>query len=192
MKTPSPHARLYCRIVRHWSAAESAHVAGCADCQEYFAAGRSLETSLRRDAARLASEPDAGFEQRLLHAVRRAEAAPARATMQRGNGLWIAGGAMAAIACGVFVMQQRGPGGRSTTEVASAVTSQDAAMVVEVVQSLSNRLVDSVIPSAGALVADNPLQRELDSLQTDARSALRFLAMNFLPAVPDTVQPKSG
>lgn len=193
MKTPPPRARLFCRIVRHWSSEESAHVAACADCQRFFAASRSLESALRREAGRRLSEPSAGFEQRLLNAVRRAEAAPAREeAVRRSSGLWVAGAALAAVACGVFVLQ-RGPGGAGTPEVAGGVAAGDAAVIADAVKSLSDRLVDSVIPSAGAMVADNPLQRELDSLQTDARSALRFLAMNFLPAAPTAVaQPRSG
>lgn len=194
MKTPPPRARLFCRIVRHWSSEESAHVAACGDCQQFFAASRALESGLRRDASRLAVEPDAGFEQRLLNAVRRAEAAPAREEVSRrgSGGLWLAGAALAAVACGVFVAQWDA-GKRSQAEVASGATAADAAVIIDAVQSLSDRLVETVIPSAGAMVADNPLQRELDSLQTDARSALRFLAMNFLPAAPAAAaQPRSG
>jgi len=193
MKTSSPRARLFCRIVRPWSSEESAHVAACADCQRFFAASRSLESGLRRDASRLASEPDAGFEQRLLNAVRRAEAAPAREESSwHRSGLWLAGAALAAVACGVFVIQ-RESGKLGQTEIAGGATAADAAVIVDAVQSLSDRLVETVIPSAGAMVADNPLQRELDSLQTDARSALRFLAMNFLPTAPAAgAQPRSG
>lgn len=193
MKTPPPRARLFCRIVRHWSSEESAHVAACADCQRFFAASRSLESALRCDANRISVEPDAGFEQRLLNAVRRAEAARAREeSSRRGSGLWVAGAALVAVACAVFVFQ-RESGKIGQTEVAGGATAADAAVIVDAVQSLSDRLVETVIPSAGAMVANNPLQRELDSLQTDARSALRFLAMNFLPAAPAAAaQPRSG
>lgn len=193
MKTPPPRARLFCRIVRHWLSEESAHVAACADCQRFFAASRSLESALRRDSSRVSVGPDAGFEQRLLNAVRRAEAAPAREEASRHrNGIWVAGAALAAVAFGVFVFQ-RESGKLGQAEVASGATAADAAVIVDAVQSLSDRLVETVIPSAGAMVADNPLQREFDSLQTDARSALRFLAMNFLPAAPAAgAQPRSG
>ncbi len=193
MKTPPPRARLFCRIVRHWSSEESAHVAACADCQRFFAASRGLESALRRDAGRVSVEPDAGFERRLLNAVRRAAAAPVREeALRHRSGIWVAGAALAAVACGVFVFQ-REPGKLGQTEVAIGATAADAAVIVDAVQSLSDRLVETVIPSAGAMVADNPLQREFDSLQTDARSALRFLAMNFLPAAPAAgAQPRSG
>lgn len=192
MKTPPSRARWSCRIVRHWSSEESSHVAACADCQRFFAAGRVLESALRRDALQHAVEPDHGFEQRLLRAVRQAEAAPAREDgSRRSLGIWAVGAALAAVACAVIVLQ-RGPGAGPGT-VAAGSAAEDAALLVEAVQSLSDRMVDSVIPSAGALVADNPLQRELDSLQTDARSALRFLALNFLPAEPAAeAQPRSG
>ena len=193
MKTPPPRARLLCRIVRPWSSEESAHVTACADCQRFFAASRSLESALRRAAGCVSIEPDAGFEQRLLHAVRRAEAAPAREEASRPrSGIRVAGAALAAVAFGVFVFQ-RESGKLGQAEVASGATAADAAVIVDAVQSLSDRLVETVIPSAGAMVADNPLQREFDSLQTDARSALRFLAMNFLPAAPAAgAQPRSG
>ncbi len=191
MKTSPPRARLYCRLVRQWSTEASAHVAGCADCQRYFAASGTFESALRRDASHLSTEPSVGFEQRLMNAVRRAGPAPARETVHRPSGPWIFGAALAAIACGVFVFQ-RGPGGTTETQVAAATARADAAVIVDAVESLSNRLVESVIPSAGAIVADNPLQRELDSIYTDARSALGFLAMNFLPAGQAAVPPRSG
>lgn len=189
MKTPSPRARLVCRVVRSWCSAESAHVSSCADCQRFFAATRVLETSLRRDAAKLSIEADTdhGFEQRILHAVRRS-AAPVR-TRHRG-GLGITGAALAAVAIGLVIFQ-----GRRASEmnaVSASLARADAALLVDAVQTLSHRLVDSVIPSAGALVADNPMQRELDSIYADARSALGFLALNFMPAAGQRAEPRSG
>lgn len=192
MKTPPRPSRLICRAVRHWSAPTSAHVQTCADCQEFFARAQSLENSLRRDAARWPSEADAGLEQRILHAVGRAQRQGVRGagTSSPWQNFLIAGGALAAAALVAVVFF------RSTPLEPERVTRADAEMMIATVQSLSTRLdevVETAIPSAGALVADNPLQRELDSLQTDARSALRFLALNFLPVAPEpAAQPRSG
>ncbi|MEO6244258.1 MAG: hypothetical protein ABIQ12_02375, partial [Opitutaceae bacterium] len=49
------------------------------------------------------------------------------------------------------------------------------------VGTLSRRLVETVIPTAGEFAANNPLRQEFDAIYSDARSAVGFLALNFLP-----------
>jgi hypothetical protein len=60
-----------------------------------------------------------------------------------------------------------------------------------VAKSISTLWQNSVVPKAQTLVVDNPLQHELDSVYSDTRSALNFLALNFLPTTPatPTLQP---
>jgi hypothetical protein len=55
-------------------------------------------------------------------------------------------------------------------------------MLVNDVDALRSRLLASVEPTAKTLAEQNPLTQELDSVQADARSALGFLALNFLPS----------
>jgi hypothetical protein len=58
--------------------------------------------------------------------------------------------------------------------------------LVSDVDQLRIRFMDSVEPVTTKLAAQNPLAQELKSVQADARSALGFLALNFIPS--DTVR----
>jgi hypothetical protein len=145
----------------------------CADCRAYVAATETLDLALRRSAPAQATttpEPSTGFEQRLLNAVR----APATPKPSRASHLgWAAATALTAVVAVAFIRPAGGPAGNPTKE--------EMAMLTAAVSNASRGLVENVIPSTGALVADNPLQREFGAIAADARSALGFLAMNFLP-----------
>lgn len=207
--------RVVCRLVRHWCAiadpANSRHVAACADCREYFQKVNALEVGLRREAplaTRGAVAPSAGLEREILRAVRASAAevrtAPGR-TWRGWNPVLLGAAAAAVLAVGAtFVVLDRGPVGAPMTGPQSAaaistsnpattpsntVNAADAALIAEVVDSLSSKLTDSVIPTASEMVANNPLQRELDYVYDDARSALDFLALNFLPSATAASAP---
>lgn len=188
---PPPSVRFTCRLVRLRSSlfgpggAVSRHAASCAECRAYFAAAAALDARLRHGArvapaSAGAAAPRVGFESDLLRAVRqsRAEAvaaAPgARRTSRARAGLWSAGLACAVVA--IALLASYGTGRRSTDLLAA-----ESAAMAEVVRIASTRLVDTVIPVAGNAVAENPLQQELGAVAADVRSALDFLAMNFLP-----------
>ncbi|MBL9201063.1 MAG: hypothetical protein JNL39_11180 [Opitutaceae bacterium] len=174
---PSSSPRLVCRVVRHWHAAAGGgarHLETCADCRAYFAAAAALDQALRRAAPAWQKAetpaPSTGFEQRLLNAVRTASAPPPARPTHLG---WAAATTLAAVVAVALIYPARGP---------SAKTGEDeAALLAKVVTTASRGLVENVIPSTGALVADNPLQREFGAIYADARSALGFLALNFLP-----------
>ena len=178
---PSAQPRFFCRVVRQWRALAGGgarHGETCADCRAYFAATDALDLALRRSApARAAAtpEPSTGFEQRLLNAVR----APAAPKPSHASHLgWAAATALTAV---VAVALFRPSGGS-----ASKPTEAEVAMLTAAVSNASRGLVEKVIPTTGALVADNPLQREFGAIYADARSAVGFLAMNFLPVQPAT------
>lgn len=185
--------RFTCRIVRRWCALTEAaapqHAARCVACQEYFAAVASLEEALRRDALRSTPLPSIGFEQRILSTVRTSGrelevAAPRRTAWLPA---WTGFAALVAVAL-VLAWSNRPP--RPPVDLRS--TAADAALVVDTVENLSSQLVDSVIPTTAQFVARNPLQQEASSLYADARSAIGFLAMNFLPKGKDNAPPRSG
>lgn len=93
------------------------------------------------------------------------------------------GGVCAAAAAFAIILALRfGSGFEPRERVAGATPRDDAAMILSTVESLSSELVGTVIPSAGELVVQNPLQEEIGSVYSDMRSALDFLALNFLPA----------
>lgn len=178
MNTSPVPSRLFCRMVRHWSGAQSSHVARCAACQEHFAVAGALEAALRRDARQSGFEPKGDMTRRIMRAVQESAAARRPAPARGRGGMWVLGGALAALAFSVVIFQH------GVSEKPAQVSRADAEAIVATVNALSDQLVDTVIPTAGAIVADNPMQRELDSIYSDARSALGFLALNFLPATP--------
>ena len=181
--TPSP--RFVCRVVRLWSSvlgsAHSRHVETCADCRQFFRAGDELDSALRRDAVRFASVPPAGIERRIMQAIDRSTRATRPARSPRA--FILAGSAVAAVALIAFFIKYQAFPGTGGTETNTSAQVSDALVVA---QSISTLWQKSVVPSAQTLVVDNPLQHELDSVYSDTRSALNFLALNFLPTSPAT------
>jgi hypothetical protein len=194
MKHPYARPSLVCRLVR-WrcalaGASRSRHVARCPDCQAHFSAAEAFTRQLRADAiasSRSMPGPAGGFESRLVRAVRNA---PRHEQSGRGASAgWTLGVAMAAAATAwvVFVPTQTPPSAPGTATLA---TPDDvAAATVAIVETVSSGLADSVIPSAGQLVAANPLQQEIASAYDDLRSAVDFLVMNFSPTTPAAPDP---
>lgn len=194
MKTTSTsRSRLTCRVVRAWSVlggaprkgAPARHVAGCPECRAHFAAESELEARLRRAAPHhLQPLPD-GFEHRMeraLAAAAREDRAPARpATPWLALGSAFAGVA-AVIVLAVFLMR---PADRPASSDAVADAAADPKAVLEesmqVAQALNDRFWNDVAPTATSFVRENPLQQEMSAVYSDARSALQFLARNFLP-----------
>ena len=179
---PSSSPRFICRLARQWRAVagegRSRHVESCPDCQEYFRALNELDHALRRDALPRIQEVAAGsdnLERDILRAVR--QSTPPAVTERPGWRIaWLGTGmaAAAAMVAAVTLITRE-------TRTDLVMTRADADQIVGAVGSLSDRLVDSVIPSAGEMVAKNPMQQEIGSVYSDMRSALDFLAMNFLP-----------
>jgi predicted anti-sigma-YlaC factor YlaD len=197
--TPSSRPRFVCRVVRRWYAVlgapqpgpagrgRSRHIETCADCRQFFRAGDELESALRRDAVRYAPVPPAGIERRIMQAIDRSTrtARPARSP----RALILAGSAVAAVALIAFFVKYPAFPERDGTEKNRTAQVSDALVVA---QSISTLWQNSVVPSAQTLVADNPLQHELDSVYSDTRTALNFLALNFLPTNPATPSLQSA
>jgi hypothetical protein len=187
------HPRFLCRVIRAWSAVAgdpssgvaARHAGHCPACQEYFAASSTLDARLRAAAPRHAQPLPAGFEQRLEHALARANRAP---TMPESGSRWVVwslAGSLAAAAVLTFVLLR-------PTEVRPALGETPVANSSEQVPPPT--LVASA-PSSGAVLLEtidaNPLEREIDHVYSDARAALQFLALNFLPASVTTAAPSS-
>ena len=196
MSSPAalPRSRVVCRIARQWAAWRGetpAHAATCPECREYFHSLEVLDHRLRRGACEAQPVMSTGFERRILSAVRASTREAAAVEPPR---LWlpVAAGAVAVAVVAVALISSNrtvrpGAGGS-----ALEVTRADAAVLVGAVQTFSDRFVGSVLPSTGEFVANNPLQQEAESLYADARSAVGFLAMNFLPARRENPRPPSG
>jgi anti-sigma factor RsiW len=160
----------------------SRHIETCADCRQFFQAGDELESALRRDAGRYAPVPPEGIERRIMQVVERSTRSaprPARPPLA----LILAGSAVAAVVLIAFFVKYPAFPGRDGTMTNPTAQVNDALVVA---RSISTLWQNSVVPSAQTLVADNPLQHELDSVYSDTRSALNFLALNFLPTTQAT------
>lgn len=188
--------RLMCSVIRGCSSIfdlrNSSHVAACAGCQAHFHAAATLDNALRRDAAReTVSVPD-DFERRIVQAVRQSQRNPAAHRTHAWRGGWALGGVAAAMLAVFVVFLGRHPDTPDGVPNPNpAATTADATVIIAGVESLSDQLVDSVIPSAGQFAATNPLQQEMGFVYSDVRSALDFLALNFLPTTTSRPAPRA-
>ncbi len=134
----------------------------------------ALEDALRRDAKRITpAEAPAGLERRICEAIGRAEPpAPARRPLL----LWASGLAAAGAAAALLLAHWPAAPGP-----ASAAERADAAELAQAVQAMPAQVWSQVQPRMEAALAQDPLQQEKAALASDARSALGFLAYNFLP-----------
>lgn len=179
--------RLVCRVLRLRDAMTdsraTAHVSQCADCQAYYRATDNLIGQLRQPASRAQQPTTDELVSRINRAVRQAAPQPRRSSPV----LWWTSslaGAAAVMAMTLLVVQ-RDPRPQIISQNyqnAPTFRAADVTAVVDKVNALSTRIVTTVGPSAVKLATDNPLTQELDSVQADARTALRFLALNFLPS----------
>lgn len=196
---PAGAPRLVCRLVRHWSALRGAdsprHAASCPDCQAYFNALDTLDRGLRHDAVARSAETAGSdaLERDILRAVRQSAARPTERRSPRGAGWMLAGLATAAsIALAMVFFERASQSGESIARSDPMSSQAEAQAIVNAVETFSDRLVGSVIPSAGELVARNPMQQEMGSVYSDMRSALDFLALNFLPTSAATTPTRSN
>ena len=194
--------RLICRVARQWHALfplhRLGHLSSCPGCQSHLKAERSLELSLRQNAFDSREEVGAtdGLERDILRAIRAAGPASSQTRPKPAYRAWTMGG-LGAIAAIVVLMAglRREPvaerHGVAVAPVAPALAAAtpEVVAIIETVDALSENFVDSVLPKAGGLVAKNPLQKEFTSVYSDMRSALDFLALNFLPVAPATASP---
>ena len=188
MNNSTGKTRFTCRVVRLKTALAgrasnaTGHVANCPECQAYFRTDEILVTSLRRATAQETQRPSADLAAKIALAVRQSAPAPRRS--HRPVALSLFAGATAALAMAFFVVRENlpirptAPKNQGTSEISSS----DVAGLVSDVDRLRIRFMNSVEPAATKLAAQNPLTQELKSVQADARSALGFLALNFIPA----------
>ena len=195
-----PRPRLICRVARQWHALfpqhQLSHLSSCASCRSAIDAGRSLEISLRQDAFERREEVGTTdrLERDILRAIRVAGPAPGPTYPKWVYKAWTLGG-LGAIAAAVVLVaglrrepigEERGVAVRPVASAPTQPATAEVAVIIETVDSLSTEFVERVLPSAGGLVANNPLQQEFTSVYSDVRSALDFLALNFLPTAPAT------
>ena len=143
----------------------------------------SLEARLRSEARAMRATPPEGMEQRISAAVWREREAnqtqPQREPRRRSFRLFsptLAGLVTSACAIALVVLWH------DRVEERRAREAADIRFLVDTVQTLPARLASTEIPVARTIAVAEPLAREFQSVQADARSALGFLAANFLPS----------
>ncbi len=181
---PTESPRLLCRVVRWWAALTDAdtatatgHRAACPACRAYFESHATLETRLRHDARVHPSAAPVGLEQRIAAAVHRAHS-PARVRRRQPRVWWAAGLTTAAAAAALVLVMHRSPRPHSATAEAEPA---EIAAVFKAVTEFPTQL-EQLLPRPGTRTGmADPLDHEFDNVKADARSALAFLAANFLP-----------
>jgi hypothetical protein len=139
-----------------------------------------LEHALRDEAPRISQTPPAGLEQRIAVAIR----APVTQSMRRSPFPALVAGISAAAALvllGLWMFAPaRGPEAPRQGGIANDLTAPAGFATPLFIDRLWNTLPDS----AETLLDRNPLRKEADAVYADARSAVQFLALNFLPTTP--------
>jgi hypothetical protein len=149
------------------------HVEHCADCQAFFHAGDELELQLRRSARgqQTALVVPSGLDQRILRAVRTEGASLNPPRRLGADSRWSENLVpMAGMLAGAALL-------------ALLATPPTAVSVPTGVGTNPSRAISwsEIVPPVEVLQA-NPLQDEVDLVYSDAKSALQFLELNFLPA----------
>ncbi len=179
MKTTT--LRWSCRFVRTWKSLAgdatniglgSGHIAKCPDCQRYFAAADQLTSALRRDAVAERHAAPAGFDLRVLQAIHH-EAAPRRRERHVGRLAFAVAGVAAAVVLALVPLRQ------PPRQTASVVAVNSAALAPQLDAAMN--ALPALDASVASVLKKEPLQQEVQSVYADARSAVRFLALNFLP-----------
>lgn len=178
--------RWSCRIVRGWVSICSEgrrrglaarHIAGCAECRGYFAAADELEASLRGSAVRQFAPSPAGLDQRIMQAIAHSTRESVEPARPGRIGLFAIGSVAVAAAVAIAVIQPW----RNAPPLADPVAATDLAITTAPADSAVASWTSLTAPVT-SLLAHDPLQAEAASVYADARSAARFLALNFLPS----------
>ncbi len=188
---PPKSVGLSCRAVRAWRSVSeapdgrgfgAAHIAQCADCQRFYAAEASFERTLRQDAVRQFEQAPAGLEQSILRSVREARVV-APEPRRSSRTLLFSGAAIAAAAVAAVAVLQTGPvvpdaGSAPRTAMGTTTPAPNA--------EPGNASLTELATPVKQAIADSSLQSEVDLVYADARTAVRFLAANFLPTGSST------
>jgi len=189
MKNPiSSQPRFICRLVRFWSpltgGASSRHTAACADCQRYFAVCDSLESSLRHGASQQREGTPHGLEQRIIRAVNLSKPPPSTSLLRPG--LLALTGIAAAVALAVIQFTKPPYPAHAYVPAVDVLGPAAGTVAADTTPGIE---WDKALPAASAFLQQDPLKDEAKSVYHDAKSAVNFLAQNFLPT---SAQPVTG
>jgi hypothetical protein len=193
----SSRSPLLCRLAR-WCAEVlpgnpfARHIAACEDCRSHFEAVDEFENELRGSASRHSPVVPECLERRINHAVSDALRGPRPRTAWSSFAPWgiaVLSGAAAIALVAVFVSQSPGPAPSSPTFGSSPLV---VAPNPEGNPPVTAGTDTSIISTITEQLIEQPYDREIEAVKADTRSALRFLALNFLPSVPAGLEEESG
>lgn len=180
------HSRWSCRFARFLAVFSEErrgwlgrHAANCPECGHAQSAADVLERQLRTEAPRQRVAAPAGLDQRIMREIARGDLVAER---RRTSSAWpfVTVGALSALAA-VVVLRQTAvpPPAQNPTQpraIAAATTTPPGP------QSRGLPGLADLTGPVREILADDPLQTEARLVYDEARSAMRFLALNFLPA----------
>ena len=195
----SNRPRALCRLVQGWVSVfgdgttvpprgfGARHVAACECCRQFFAGSAVLESTLRREAVLENEAAPSELERRIIEAVHRT-ARPQPVRRRAPLAVLSLAGAAAGVALAFLIFQKSGVSVTGPVRPAD----RDVASGNQLTAATVGKAWSELRPAAGAILNGEPLQREADAVYSDARSAIGFLALNFLPAVPAALDPEAG
>lgn len=150
------------------------HLETCASCREFYARQRAVAGMLQRPVADEEPYPD-GLNASIMRAIDEPDDSAAYAAPRRRQfSPWLpplAFASVALLAALYLVVRQPDP------EEPVLASSEPAAIEEVVVQETA----PSEYIRSWSIAINQPLDNELESVVADARSAVQFLAFNFLP-----------
>ncbi len=152
-----------------------AHLEGCPSCRRYYEQQREVAELLQRPVDEKIEFP-AGLNASIMRAIRQ-ESQPQQTRSGRIRNLspWLAPVALASFALvAALILLLRNPTPDRPFIAAGASDSPELAV------ASSDPAPSDYLRSWSAAI-DQPLDHELESVVADARTAVRFLAINFLP-----------
>ena len=156
----------------------SDHIARCPACQEYFAAEVSFDRQMRQEAVVQRVDPPSGLDARILRAIRDQSEPARRFWRPRFDLIALAAAAACAVAVAIWFGADQFGVAPAGAEAAIVVQSEQPAGMDP---SLWPETMKELRPTVESLMTESSLQMEAATVYSNARSAMQFLALNFLP-----------
>ncbi len=165
------------------------HLAACPSCQEHYAAAVALDHGLRAAAPAQTRAPRPALEHDIMREImatveRGASRETAQARAARPRRAWAAFAVTGAAACAVALVYLSRPQPVAPAVPAAGAHGPTVASASNPPQPGWSQLAVPV----RSLLAEDPLRSEAQHVVAEARSAVDFLALNFLPHPVETEQ----
>ncbi len=154
------------------------HLTRCAVCRDYHESRRSLANELRARVPRPSVEASPYLRNRILNEIK----AGSRRTAPAFSSRWVAAGCAVALFALTILFVRRPAEPAAPLIVAGEVSSKPAPPAATRLLETTTRHADGGQLLRAATQLDRPLQIEMGLVLNDARTALRSLQTEFVPA----------